>query len=731
MSAAVQKREPSPVAGTGDGRNRLVQRAIGGVVLIALVLLSYFIAVPRDYYTGTNAVRTRGFLIDASQQGDKVCFPGLDIPAKSGRMEVEIDTNGQPRPAMRFALAIGGRLSSSVLPGGPGGRQKVKFAFPKTPGAPAEQRGRVCITNLGAGKVFFGGVLGVAPGEQSPTLNGQPTGVRAAIWYRPPVGSKGSILTHLPQLLERMALFRPGWVGTWTYWMIFLLIGPGLVVGALRTLLHPDKRRRIPLALLVGLIGFANAAVWAHVTPAYNSPDESEHFAYVQSLAERGKPLERIQTPRPAYSSQEALAIRMTRIFDGSETPDGKPPWAASEQRTYERLAANEDPKRDDGGGFAAAGSSHSPAYYALLEPAYFAARGGGPFAQLTATRLVSGLLGGLVAACVVLLVLEFVPERRRFAAAAGIAVAFQPMFAFMAGSVNNDMGVNAGAAVVTLLLVRLLRRGFSLPLALGLGLAVGLTPLLKATGFAVYPAVGLAVVLAVWRFRRDWRSWLPGLIVAVAAYAVVWQIWGHVAASFDRGTFGTPNGQAPGEGFPALQQKGGAFVYAWEVFFPRLPGMAEHWTQSWPAYDIFGIRGWGAFGWYALSWPHRVYWAIMAVVVALTALGPVALWRRRDWTRAHVPELLVLLTVVLGVLAVMLGAYYSPTPQGALYPEQGRYLFPAIAALAVLFVGSTFAVGRRWSEPLVAGLTTAVVCLGYASLWLMLGGFYFFAASS
>ena len=31
--------------------------------------------------------------------------------------------------------------------------------------------------------------------------------------------------------------------------------------------------------------------------------------------------------------------------------------------------------------------------------------------------------------------------------------------------------------------------------------------------------------------------------------------------------------------------------------------------------------------------------------------------------------------------------------------------------------------------EPLVAGLATAVVCLGVASLWLVLGGFYFAAA--
>ena len=40
----------------------------------------------------------------------------------------------------------------------------------------------------------------------------------------------------------------------------------------------------------------------------------------------------------------------------------------------------------------------------------------------------------------------------------------------------------------------------------------------------------------------------------------------------------------------------------------------------------------------------------------------------------------------------------------------------------------ATFGAGRRLAAPLVTGLATAVVCLGYASLWLVLGGFYFAA---
>jgi hypothetical protein len=53
--------------------------------------------------------------------------------------------------------------------------------------------------------------------------------------------------------------------------------------------------------------------------------------------------------------------------------------------------------------------------------------------------------------------------------------------------------------------------------------------------------------------------------------------------------------------------------------------------------------------------------------------------------------------------------------------------VFPAITSLGALFVLATLG-ARRLAAPLVTGLATAVVCLGYASLWLVLGGFYFAA---
>jgi hypothetical protein len=687
-------------------------KAATGVVVLGALLLGLYLFVPRDYYTGTNAVRTRGFVIELNPTRHKLCLPALVVPAGTGRMELEVDTGGQPRPALHFDFE-GHR--DTIAPG-PAGRTKLDFAVPVSE---REVRGTACIATTG-GKVFFGGVPTPGFGEEMPTIDGAPANARPAIWYRPPAGQTEAIALHLPTLFGRMALFKPTWTGTWTYWVLFLLVAPALVLAAIRLLLRPDRRR---LALLIGLVGFANAAVWAHVTPAFDAPDESEHFAYVQSLAERGKPSESTDTGRPPYSTQESVGLQATRVLDGAETADGKPPWSQADDRLYSQR--QDAAPRDDGGGFTVATNAHSPLFYSLGVPAYLAAQGD-LFDELVATRLVSALLGGLVAACACLIVLELAPTRRRVAAAAGVAVAFQPMFAFMSGVVNNDMGVNAGAAVVTLLLVRLLRRGFSWPLAIGLGTAVAVTPLLKATGYAVYPATALALLVATWRSRAQWRRWVPGVALVLGAVIAVIVIWGQVSNHFDRGgAFTTPGGGAPGEGAPALQDPTGTLTYIWEIFLPRLPGMAEHWAQSWPAFDIFGLRGWGAFGWYALTWPHIVYWVILPVLVALTLLGLTLL--PSPQVRSRLPELLVLLALVGGTIGVMTAAYYVADPQGSAYPEQGRYVFPAITSLAALFALSTQG-ARRFATPLVTGLATAVVCLGYASLWLVLGGFYFAA---
>ena len=74
--------------------------------------------------------------------------------------------------------------------------------------------------------------------------------------------------------------------------------------------------------------------------------------------------------------------------------------------------------------------------------------------------RLTSALIGALTVVFAFLLARELAPGRPWLAVLAALLVAYEPMYGFISGAVNNDVGVNAGAAALELLLIRMLRRG-------------------------------------------------------------------------------------------------------------------------------------------------------------------------------------------------------------------------------------------------------------------------------
>jgi 4-amino-4-deoxy-L-arabinose transferase-like glycosyltransferase len=402
---------------------------------------------------------------------------------------------------------------------------------------------------------------------------------------------------------------------------------------------------------------------------------------------------------------------------------DGRPPWLPVDERRYRQRMSRAPSQSADGGGYLISTSKHAPPYYALMLPGYASARD--TFSRLTAMRLVSALLGALTAVCAFLTLRELFPRREWLAVAAGLLVAFQPMFGFVSGSLNNDTGVNAGAALLIFLVVRGLRRGISLPLGATIGLLVVLLPLLKGRSYALYPAVGLALIGMIWRWhsRRDLPAY--GAIAALAGAARA--TWSAIADSFGRTTFPTEGGVGltAGDG-PAsgLQEPSTYLSYLWQVFLPRLPFMNELQLRPWPAFDIYVERGWAAFGWYAVTFPTWIYIAIAVAMTVAGALCALALWRERIAARARGWELAVLVLAVVGLIAGV-EAHYAADHVRQVLPEQGRYAFVVIVPLATIALGACFAFGRRRAPLIATGLVATVMGLSYASYWLALSGFF------
>jgi Predicted membrane protein (DUF2142) len=712
----------------GDQR---VWRAALVVAVPVFLLVAFYCLRPRAYYTGTDSVEAYTYIAEV-HAGEPVCVPNAQIPAGTGRIRLQLISATTLRPSLRMRLTMlaGDRtIESAVAATTVAGNRisAVEFSIPRSSLDIARGPASLCVT--ASGVVNWGGTpLVAAPSPSPPTAGGHPIGGRIALWYLPPAGSQRSYVARASQILSRASLFRPGFVGPWLYVLMLLVVLPGLALASIRCLALAAQNRGLSqrrMALALFAIAAVNFACWALITPPFQAPDEVDHFAYTQSLVERGEaPSRNGGSPLPRWSSAEALALEDTSFLTDHQVGDTRAPWTAAQQSFYRTQVASQHPSAANGGGNETA-ATHGAIYYAALAPAYLLASSS-PFDQLTLMRLTSALIGALTVLFAFLLARELAPARPWLAVLAALLVAYEPMYGFVSGAVNNDVGVNAAAAALELLMILLVRRGLTLTLSVLTGGLLIALPIIKATGESLYPVAALAVLAAIWRHHR--RVDIAGIAGLVLAALAVHEIAGRLAGVFRSGA---SSGGASGSGIAAgtastvLEHPLGYLAYLWEVFLPRLSFMAPHFeTASPPAFVIFVERGWGAFGWYDVLFPRWLFLVIFAGMLLVPLLAAAAVRREWRFVRGNLVETALLLLMPIAVVAGFEAAYYTTGTRPAI-AEFGRYAFPAIAPLAVIVVASLHAFPRRWAMLGGAGLLVAMLALSYAGQLVTLTGFY------
>jgi hypothetical protein len=694
-----------------------------------LLLVAFYCLRPRFYFTGTESVENVAGVVQAPA-GAQVCAGGLHLPARTAFVRMQVASSAAQRPGLTLTMRAGARTVTSALAPAPAQANRplnADFAIPQTPAQPASRTARVCL--VAQAPVAVAGTPLSAPGSSPPTLAGTPVAARLAIWYLPRAGARSSYASRAGQIFSRAALFRPGIVGAWTYPLLLFLLLPALALAALRTLALAVAGRGRRLGRWLFAIAALNACCWALVTPVFQGPDEVDHFAYVQSLAQRGqKPSNDPASPLSRWSSAENLALADTSFLTDHQVGDTRAPWLSVREREYASDQRTLHPSRSDGGGYTTS-AAHGPFYYLALAPAYLATEHASPFSQLTLMRFASALIGALVVLFTYLLARELAPRRPWLAVLGALLVAYQPMFGFVSGIVNNDVGVNAMAAALELLLIRLLRRGITIPWGVLTGAVLLLLPSVKGTGLSLYPIAGLVFAIALWRRHR--RSDLAGWAALALSAVLVAELAAHVAnpalAAGSSAHAATPtaigsNAAAVGE---ALDHLPDFFAYLWQIFLPRLPFMTAHFPSAgYPGYIVFIKRGWGAFGWYDVLFPTWVYGVILATSLAVLIAAPWAARRERPWLKAHWAEALAVVLMPVAVIVGFVAAYYTPGMRPAI-AEFGRYAFPAIGPIALLVVGALHAFGRRRMLAAAVALLVAMIALSYAAQLLTLTGFY------
>jgi hypothetical protein len=708
--------------------DRRVWRVAAIVAVPFVALVAYYCLRPYPYFTGTDSVENYTYVVPTPPHA-RVCVPNVELPAGTGIVQLQLVSQTTARPQLNLTLRVGGRTIRSSLPPTTVAATRfssANFAIPTTPARPAVRKGSLCVTAGGSLLVNWGGTPLPAPPSSPPTLDGVPLAAQIALWYLPPAGARRSYLDQAGAIFDRAALFRPGIVGPWTYPVLLFVVLPLLALLAVRTMALAVARRTRRLAAWLFVIAAVNFCCWALITPAFQAPDEVDHFAYTQSLVERGVgPSQSAASPLGRWSSQENLALVDMSFDTDHQVGDTKMPWLPSQQAAYDAQAARTEPSKSDGGGYTTS-AVHGPIYYLALAPAYIVAEGGSIFSQLTLMRFTSALIGALTVLFTFLLTRELAPGRPWLAVLAALLVTYEPMYGFISGVVNNDVGVNAGAAALELLLIRMLRRGITIPWgALTGGLLIAL-PIIKGTGLSLYPVAGLVFLATLWRHHS--RAQLVAWVALAIGALCVGEISAHLfsllqAQSAVTGSTVISHNASAVSG--PLHDIPGYLSYLWQALLPRLSFLTPHFPPGpAPFYVILIQRGWGAFGWYDVFFPGWVYSVIEDATWAVVAFAAISVVREWRWLRSHWLETLALLAMPVCVIAGFEAAYYTPGVR-PLIAEFGRYAFPAIGPLAVLVVGALHVFGRR--HMLTAGivLMVAMAALSYAAQLLTLTSYY------
>jgi hypothetical protein len=175
--------------------DRRVWRTAAIVVVPIVFLIAFYCVRPRDYYTGTNNVELYSYVV-RMQAGQPLCVPGLEIPANTGRIRLQLlSPTGRPT-SVRMALVLGsGRTLESVAPVAVQANHAYAavFSIPVLPSHPSLRRASLCLTS--AEVIEWGGTpLAKVPASAPPTAAGHALPARIAVWYLPRAGARHSYL---------------------------------------------------------------------------------------------------------------------------------------------------------------------------------------------------------------------------------------------------------------------------------------------------------------------------------------------------------------------------------------------------------------------------------------------------------------------------------------------------------------------------------------------------------
>jgi Predicted membrane protein (DUF2142) len=504
-----------------------------------------------------------------------------------------------------------------------------------------------------------------------------------------------------------------------------------------RTEMRPLRRRplrvrraRLPTTAWVCFtVALLNGIAWGLIVPLFQTPDEAGHVAYVQYVAETGRPPVGGGRIRH-FSPEERNLLNALRWKYVQRRKGNRLPGTATYQRRLQEAVDTPASQRGDGG--YTTDTNNPPLYYFAAAAVYHLSPWTALPDRIHMLRLFSALLAALTVLFVFLFLRELIPSTPWAWTVGALAVAFQPMFGFTSSGVTSDTVLYTASAGTFYLFALAFRRGLTAQrgAAIGAFAAIGLLSKLNMLGLAPGIVFGLAVLVirADGERRREAIRGALAALGVVAVPVVTYMILNSTV--WDRslwfGTSGVPplSPIVPGKHLVG----GGGFLdavsYMWQFYLPRPPSMH-------PFFHDYQLRQvWfngfiGEFGWLEFGFPQWVYSLSLTLVVGLLALVARQLVSLRNVLRYRLWELATYLVLTCGLLVLIGGTSYVAKVGGTSGYEQPRYLFPLLALYGALIALAARGAGKRYGPAAGVLLVSIAIAHTAASMLLVLTRYY------
>jgi 4-amino-4-deoxy-L-arabinose transferase-like glycosyltransferase len=345
--------------------------------------------------------------------------------------------------------------------------------------------------------------------------------------------------------------------------------------------------------------------------------------------------------------------------------------------------------------------SYQAPLYY-LLVGLIASALPHDPHTVLYLARMVSVTLGaGTVYFCW-RATRWLAPKESRWADATALVVALLPQLCFDSATANNDSLLNCTCAGAFAVWFRSLREPDYDVRMLWSGAITGLAVLAKLTGLALLPGLALVAIFRAWQVpagRDRFRRFVQMVLGASAMVVVIAGWW------FARNTvvYGDPTGVRESVRFFRAH------------FSPFRVDLAEHWQAffalTWKSFL-------GLFGWLSRPLPKGLYWGSLLVAFSLSAFSFAVAARHLIRGPRSSPTVYQAISIMTVVMAGLITFYFGHS-MGVGFQPQGRYFFPAILPIALLWTGGLTTVTHR-TDSKSGGIGIDLICLWLGSLNLV-----------